>query len=141
MNDDPRSSRRDFLAAGALAAAGAALSAATSSLRAADDAAQPQASGAAGSAPATLRWGIIGTGTRGAFTHIPVLKEAPESQVVALCDVAESRLQSSASKIGHPVATYAGLALRHAAPRPRGPFNLAARRAAGFSEAELALLG
>jgi len=40
-----------------------------------------------------------------------------------------------------PVATYAELASRHAAPRPRGPFNLAARRAAGFSEAELALLG
>jgi predicted dehydrogenase len=107
MNDDPRSSRRDFLAAGALAAAGFSLSASTSSLRAADDAGQPQPSGAAaGSSPATLRWGIIGTGTRGAFTHIPVLKEAPESQVVALCDVAESRLQSAASKIGHPVASY-----------------------------------
>jgi len=40
-----------------------------------------------------------------------------------------------------PVGTYADLALRHAAPRPRGPFNLAARRAAGFSEAELERLG
>ncbi len=32
-----------------------------------------------------------------------------------------------------PVATDAHIALRHRVPRPRGPFNLAARRAAGFS--------
>ena len=40
-----------------------------------------------------------------------------------------------------PVEAYAELAERHAAPRPRGPFNVEARRAAGFSEAELARLG
>jgi len=40
-----------------------------------------------------------------------------------------------------PVETYAELAAHHAAPRPRGPFNIEARRAAGFSEAELARLG
>lgn len=40
-----------------------------------------------------------------------------------------------------PLATYAELAVRHGAPRPRGPFNLDARRAAGFDEAELAALG
>jgi uncharacterized ferritin-like protein (DUF455 family) len=40
-----------------------------------------------------------------------------------------------------PLATYAELATRHGAPRPRGPFNLEARRAAGFDEAELAALG
>ncbi len=39
-----------------------------------------------------------------------------------------------------PVATYAALAGQYGAPRPRGPFNLAARRAAGFDEAELAAL-
>jgi uncharacterized ferritin-like protein (DUF455 family) len=39
-----------------------------------------------------------------------------------------------------PVATYAALALRHNAPVLRGPFNLEARRAAGFSEQELAAL-
>ncbi|KQP22595.1 ferritin-like domain-containing protein [Pseudorhodoferax sp. Leaf267] len=39
-----------------------------------------------------------------------------------------------------PVATYAELAQRYRAPRLRGPFNLTARRAAGFSEAELAAL-
>ena len=39
-----------------------------------------------------------------------------------------------------PVAAYAELAQRYHAPRLRGPFNLAARRAAGFSEAELAAL-
>jgi uncharacterized ferritin-like protein (DUF455 family) len=39
-----------------------------------------------------------------------------------------------------PVVTYAQLALAHDAPQLRGPFNLPARRAAGFSEAELAAL-
>jgi uncharacterized ferritin-like protein (DUF455 family) len=40
-----------------------------------------------------------------------------------------------------PVATYAALAAAHGAPRLRGPFNLEARRAAGFSEEELLRLG
>ena len=40
-----------------------------------------------------------------------------------------------------PIATYAELAARHGAPRLRGPFNLEARRAAGFSEEELLRLG
>jgi uncharacterized ferritin-like protein (DUF455 family) len=40
-----------------------------------------------------------------------------------------------------PLATCTELAVRHGAPRPRGPFNLDARRAAGFDEAELAALG
>ncbi len=40
-----------------------------------------------------------------------------------------------------PVTHYAVLAARHAAPPLRGPFNLEARRAAGFTEAELAALG
>ena len=40
-----------------------------------------------------------------------------------------------------PVATYAELARAHGAPRLRGPFNLEARRAAGFSEQELLRLG
>ena len=38
------------------------------------------------------------------------------------------------------VATYSELADRYGAPRPRGPFNLEARRAAGFDENELAAL-
>ncbi|MDD4927765.1 MAG: ferritin-like domain-containing protein [Gallionella sp.] len=37
-------------------------------------------------------------------------------------------------------ATYADLAVKHAAPVLRGPFNFPARRAAGFTEAELAAL-
>ncbi len=42
---------------------------------------------------------------------------------------------------GHdPVAWHAELAQRYAAPRQRGPFNMEARRAAGFDERELALL-
>ncbi len=40
-----------------------------------------------------------------------------------------------------PLATYAELARQHGAPRARGPFNLEARRAAGFTEDELARLG
>ncbi|MCB1932606.1 MAG: ferritin-like domain-containing protein [Candidatus Accumulibacter sp.] len=39
-----------------------------------------------------------------------------------------------------PVVCYAELAQRHRAPRLRGPFNLDARRAAGFDEQELAAL-
>ena len=39
-----------------------------------------------------------------------------------------------------PTATYAQLASEYKAPALRGPFNLAARRAAGFSEVELAAL-
>ena len=39
-----------------------------------------------------------------------------------------------------PVATYARLAAEYKAPVMRGPFNLEARRAAGFSELELAAL-
>jgi len=39
-----------------------------------------------------------------------------------------------------PLATYAQLSERHNAPLLRGPFNLEARRAAGFDEEELAAL-
>ena len=39
-----------------------------------------------------------------------------------------------------PVATYARLAAEYQAPVMRGPFNFEARRAAGFSEVELAAL-
>ena len=39
-----------------------------------------------------------------------------------------------------PLACYSELARRHHAPRLRGPFNLEARRAAGFDESELAAL-
>ena len=40
-----------------------------------------------------------------------------------------------------PLAHYALLVQRHEAPRPRPPFNVEARQRAGFSAAELALLG
>jgi len=39
-----------------------------------------------------------------------------------------------------PLQAYTALAQRHRAPRPKPPFNLAARRAAGFDAAELAAL-
>jgi uncharacterized ferritin-like protein (DUF455 family) len=39
-----------------------------------------------------------------------------------------------------PYATYSALAIEYAAPALRGPFNLEARRRAGFTEAELASL-
>lgn len=39
-----------------------------------------------------------------------------------------------------PLATFAALAMQHKAPILRGPFNLEARRAAGFSELELEAL-
>ena len=40
-----------------------------------------------------------------------------------------------------PISTYAELAAKYGAQRPRGPFNIEARRAAGFTEEELKLLG
>ena len=40
-----------------------------------------------------------------------------------------------------PLAAYRALALQYAVPRQRGPFNLSARRAAGFDEDELRALG
>ena len=40
-----------------------------------------------------------------------------------------------------PISTFTELAERHGAQKLKGPFNLVARRAAGFDEAELALLG
>lgn len=40
-----------------------------------------------------------------------------------------------------PISTYAELATTYQAPKLKGPFNLPARRAAGFDEAELAQLG
>lgn len=40
-----------------------------------------------------------------------------------------------------PIATYRTLAQSYGVPRPRAPFNLAARRAAGFDEVELEALG
>jgi uncharacterized ferritin-like protein (DUF455 family) len=39
-----------------------------------------------------------------------------------------------------PRATYTALALRYEAPTLRGPFNIAARRRAGFSEEDLTAL-
>ena len=39
-----------------------------------------------------------------------------------------------------PIATFAALTQQFKAPVLRGPFNLPARRAAGFTEAELALM-
>ena len=101
MNRDTAFSRRTFLAT---ATAGA-LAAGIRSLHPADarptDREAPESNSSA-----TLRWGIIGTGTRGGFTHLPVLKEAPQSQLVALCDVSESRLKAAAMRVGHPVETY-----------------------------------
>lgn len=96
MSETNQFSRRDLLGRAAVGAA--AVMMATRAATAED---APAAKG-----PATLRWGIIGTGTRGAFTHIPCQKEAPESELLALCDVAENRLKSAAEKVGHPVATY-----------------------------------
>ena len=39
-----------------------------------------------------------------------------------------------------PIATYAKLAEQYRAPKLRGPFNLEARRAAGFNDTELQAL-
>jgi predicted dehydrogenase len=101
MNESHHLSRRNLLAMAAVGAGG--LLAGNQPTRADS----PQANPVANQKAATLRWGIIGTGTRGAFTHIPTLKEAPDSELLALCDVSEERLQTAAAKVAHPVTTYA----------------------------------
>lgn len=90
-------SRREFLAS---AAAGATLAAMGRTVFASPaDAPLP-------SGDPLLRWGIIGTGTRGTWTHLPVMKEAPESKLIALCDVSEQRLGVAADKAGGTPALY-----------------------------------
>lgn len=98
--DQPTLTRRNLLAATAVGA----LAGMARPLAAAE--AQPADKPATGSVPTVLRWGVIGTGTRGGWTHIPVLKEAPQSQTIALCDVSEPRLKAAAERVGHPVTTY-----------------------------------
>ena len=48
--------------------------------------------------------------------------------------------QLCAARALDPIATYSQLAKHYNAPAQRGPFNLAARKAAGFTDAELAAL-
>jgi predicted dehydrogenase len=100
---DPNVSRRDLLTT----AAGLTLAAAAARRASAADAPAPAAAADAAAKPITLRWGIIGTGTRGGFTHLPLMKEAPESKLVALCDVSEERLAGAAKRAGEGVTTYA----------------------------------
>lgn len=66
-----------------------------------------RASRAAASAETPLRWGLIGTGTRGGGTHVPVIKAHADSRIVAMCDVADDRLQAAATRYGDKVAAYA----------------------------------
>ena len=101
MNPSLPPSRRKFLATSAITAAGLVASQTRSLL-----ADSPQPNNSTARASAFLHWGIIGTGTRGAFTHIPALTEAPDSELIALCDVAQDRLSLAAGKVAHPVATY-----------------------------------
>jgi predicted dehydrogenase len=95
--NNPTLSRRSLLKSTAAGAATVALASAT-----------PHVFGdtAVNKSPATLRWGIIGTGARGSTVHVPAIKEAPESELVALCDISEQRLNSTAALLDHPVATY-----------------------------------
>jgi predicted dehydrogenase len=88
---DQTLSRRSFLIA---SAAGAAIAMHGLSSHAAESATQ-------------LRWGIIGTGTRGGWTHVPVLKEAPGCEIAALCDVSDERLQTAVKRADREVETYA----------------------------------
>lgn len=99
--DQPQLSRRSLLAAAAVGA----VSGIAQPLPAADQRSPSTRPSSDRQAP-LLRWGVIGTGTRGGWTHIPVLKEAPRSETIALCDVSEQRLKSAAERVGHPVRTY-----------------------------------
>jgi uncharacterized ferritin-like protein (DUF455 family) len=83
------------------------------------------------------------------------LRKVGSTQALAACTILDTIL---AEEVGHVAignqwyhwlceraglesgAFYAQAALRYAAPRPKPPFNLEARRAAGFTDAELAAL-
>lgn len=83
------------------------------------------------------------------------LRKVGSAQAVAACSILDTILRE---EIGHVAignqwyhwlckqegldtgAFYAQAAVRYAAPRPKPPFNLDARRAAGFTEAELQAL-
>jgi predicted dehydrogenase len=95
--------RRHFIRQSAAGAAAAMAAAATMAV----PAVHVRASEAASSA--LLRWGIIGTGTRGNMTHVTALAAAgpaPECELLALCDVAEDRLQGAAKRARKQVETY-----------------------------------
>jgi myo-inositol 2-dehydrogenase / D-chiro-inositol 1-dehydrogenase len=103
--------RRSFLVnaattAGVAAVAAAGAKAARAAEVKADSAKAAAATVAGGDSATTLKWGVIGTGNRGCYTHCRVLKEAPESQTVALCDIAADRLKRAADEVGHPVQTF-----------------------------------
>ena len=101
MNETSRVdfSRRSFLKA---TAAGAAAFSASGALAAG---ASPADSDSPGE-DAMLRWGVIGTGNRGMWTHVRVLKSALQSRIVALCDIAPERLATAVANAGRPVAAY-----------------------------------
>ena len=83
------------------------------------------------------------------------LRKVGSTQALAACTILDTIL---AEEVGHvaignrwyhwlcqrdglePMAFYAEVALKHAAPRLKPPFNLQARKQAGFSDAEIALL-
>src|SRR5687767_12863336 len=97
----PELTRRRFMTQSALSAAALATVAGAVHVRGAAD--SPAGSGGS---PPLLRWGIIGTGTRGNATHIPAVHAADACELVALCDVVEDRLQAAAKRAGKTVATY-----------------------------------
>ncbi|HXE53669.1 MAG TPA: Gfo/Idh/MocA family oxidoreductase [Tepidisphaeraceae bacterium] len=99
MTETKSVSRRSFLTTAAVAAAAVPLSGGPLLADA------PRAGGESQGGK-SLRWGIIGTGNRGTYTHLPTMKEAPESELLALCDIAPDRLHTAASHVGHDVATY-----------------------------------
>ena len=93
-------SRRTLLSRAAAGAAGVAFTSVATHAFADDSAGKPAA---------TLRWGIIGTGSRGSTVHVTCIEQAPESALVALCDISQERLSATAAKVSRlvePVATY-----------------------------------
>jgi len=60
---------------------------------------------AAAEAPKTLRWGVIGTGSRSRM-HFPAIRSFPEMDIVAACDVDAGRLKTGVERIGRPVPAF-----------------------------------
>jgi predicted dehydrogenase len=109
MSDTTRVTRRGFLAAGSVAAAGAAFPTLVPAT----------ALGRAATAPPSerIRVGLVGCGNHGVYWNLPQIFRCPEVQVVAVCDVDSTHLADGKRVVdGHyapifgseykPVATY-----------------------------------
>ena len=69
-----------------------------------------------------------------------LLSKIHAKNIILVADICDLKSSPQFGLFVNPVATYTELSGRYKAPHLRGPFNLDARRAAGFDDEELAAL-